>query len=61
MPEIAPGYNTEQKTVTVPNNDTDINAEITTQAVDGWLASLFTVSGADVIILFTRNTVIEPT
>lgn len=61
MPEIVPGYNTEQKVVTVVNNDTDINAELTTQAVDSWIATLFTVSGSDVIILFTRNVAVEET
>lgn len=58
MPEIVPGYNTEQKVITVANNDTAINAELTTQAVDSWIATLFTVSGSDVIILFSRNVVI---
>lgn len=59
MPEIITGQNTEQKVVTVANNDTDINAEITAQAADKWLASLFTPSGTDVIILFMRTTPIE--
>lgn len=45
--------------MTVANNDTDINAEITAQAADKWLASLFTPSGTDVIILFMRTTPIE--
>lgn len=61
MPEIVSGIDTQQKTVTVANNDTAINAELTAQAVDGWLASLFTPSGTDVIILFTRNVAIEAT
>lgn len=55
MPEIVPGYTTENKTVTVPNNDTDINAEITNQAADGWVSVQLTISGSDMIILFTRT------
>lgn len=56
MPETAPGYNTEQKVVTVPNTDTDINNEITAQS-DTWLVSSLTLFNDDsnVIILFTRT------
>ena len=59
MPELITGYNTEQKVVTVANNDSAINAQLTTEATDDWIATLFTVSGSDVIILFSRNVVIE--
>lgn len=59
MPEIISGINTEQKVVTVSNNDEAINAELTTQGADGWLASQLTISGSDVIILFSRNVTIE--
>lgn len=55
MPELIPGYLTEQKTITVANNDTDINAEITTQAVDTWTVSSMILSGSDMVILFTRT------
>lgn len=58
MPELVEGYNFEQKVVTVPNNDTDINAEIATQAEDDWIAGMLTLSGSDVIISFHRNVVI---
>lgn len=55
MSEVIPGYSTEQKVVTVANNDTDINAAITAQAADSWLAGSLTLSGTDIIILFTRT------
>lgn len=59
MAVVVPGYNTEQKVVTVSNDDTSINTELTTQAVDNWIAVLFTVSGGNVIILFNRNVAVE--
>lgn len=59
MPILVPGINTEQKVVTVANSDETINAELTTQGADGWLASQLTISGSDVIILFSRNVTIE--
>lgn len=59
MPEIVPGFDTQQKVSTVSNNDSDINTEITTQANDGWIVGFITLSGSDVIILFTRNIAIE--
>lgn len=59
MPEIIPGYDTQQKVVTVANNDTAINNEITTQAVDGWTVVFLTVSGSDMVITFSRNLPIE--
>ena len=55
MPTIVPGYTTEQKVSTVANNDIDINAEITAQAVDSWIVSSLTLSGSDMVILFTRT------
>lgn len=59
MAEITPGYLLEQKVSTISNNDTDINAEITTQASDGWVVSTIILSGTDVIILFTRQTIVS--
>lgn len=55
--EIVPGYSMEQKVVTVSNDDSSINAEITLQAADSWLVSSLTLfnSDASVIILFTRT------
>lgn len=55
MPIVVPGYNTENKVSTVSNNDSAINAEITTQAADEWLVSSLTLSGSNIIILFTRT------
>jgi len=55
MPELIPGYNTEQKVVTVANNDTAINTEITTQANDDWVVSSLTLSGTNMVILFSRT------
>lgn len=55
MPEIIPGYTTEQKVSTVSNNDAAINAEIDAQAADRWIVYSLTLSGASVIILFTRT------
>ncbi len=47
-------YNTEQKVVTVANSDAAMNAEITAQAVDSWVVSHLLLSGANIIILFSR-------
>lgn len=55
MPELIPGFNTEQKTVTVVNTDTNINDEITAQAADEWTAALLILSGSNMVILFTRT------
>lgn len=55
MPSIIPGYITEQKVVTVSNNDSDINTELTTQGLDTWLATSFFANGSDITILFTRT------
>jgi hypothetical protein len=55
MPEVVPGYTTEQKTVTVANNDTDMNVEITAQTEDSWIVVSLTLSGTDMVILFTRT------
>lgn len=59
MPEVIPGINTQQKVVTVANNDEAINTEIETQGEDGWLAGLLTPNGSNIIILFSRNVTIE--
>lgn len=46
-----------QKVVTVANNDTAINAEITTQTASGWTVTLLTLFNDDssIIILFTKS------
>lgn len=59
MPVLIPGQLTEQKVVTVANNDTAINAEISTQDLNSWSVSQIIVSGSDVIILFTRTLPIQ--
>lgn len=59
MPIIIPGTITEQKVVTVANNDTDINASITTEAATSWLVTLLCVSGSDMVILYSRNVTAE--
>lgn len=51
------GLTIEQKVVTVANNETGINTEIATQAADGWIVGSITISGSDVIILFTRTVI----
>lgn len=55
MPILVPGFTYEQKVSIVPATESDINTEITTQAADDWTVSNFTVSGTDVIILFSRQ------
>jgi hypothetical protein len=55
MPVLVTGYTYEQKVVTVANDDTAMNAEITTQAADDWTLSQITISGSDAILLFSRN------
>lgn len=52
-----PGFATEQKVVTVANNDSAINAEITTQSGDDWLMEdLFIYpDGTNVILSFVRT------
>lgn len=44
----------EQKVVTVSNADGAINTEITTQALDSWVVSQLVLSGANMVILFSR-------
>jgi len=58
MPTIN-GITIESKVVTVANNDTDINNAIETQGADNWLVASVTVSGTDVILLFTRQTTVS--
>lgn len=55
MAEVVTGFTTNFKTVTVSNNDSAINAEITTQDADNWLVVSLTLSGSDMVILFTRT------
>lgn len=55
MAEIIQGYTTEQKVITVGNNDEEINASITSEAADNWLVVSLTLSGTDIIILYTRT------
>lgn len=59
MPIIIPGYDTQQKTLTVPNTDEDMNEAINEQASEGWIVGALTPSGDDMVILFTRNVAIE--
>jgi hypothetical protein len=60
MPVLVEGYTYEQKVVTVANTDTAINDEIDTQAEDDWIVTLLTISGSDVILLFSRQVADEP-
>lgn len=55
MPELIPGYTTEQKTVTVAATDVNINAAITAQGADSWTVSQLVLSGTDMVILFSRT------
>lgn len=55
MAEIIPGYTTEQWVQTVPNNDAAINDAIATNNAENWVVVSLTLSGTDVIILFTRT------
>lgn len=55
MPELITGFTYEQKVVTVTNDDTSMNGEITTQAVDDWVLQNLVVSGTDVILVFSRQ------
>lgn len=55
--EVIPGYQTEQKVQTVSNDDASINAAIAAQAADSWVVSLLTLSGANMVILFSRTIV----
>ncbi len=55
MPTIVPGYSTQAKVVTVANDDTSMNAAIVAQGADSWLPVSLTLSGTDIIILFTRT------
>lgn len=47
----------EQKVVTVENDDTAMNDEITTQSVDGWVLFSLTLSDVNVILLFNKTTI----
>ncbi len=60
MPELVPGYDTQQKVVTVLNDDASMNSEIETQAADQWLLSQLTPSGSDIILLFSRTVTVAP-
>lgn len=55
MPQVIPGYTTENISSTVVNNDTAINAEISAKEADGWIVVSLNVSGSDMVILFTRT------
>lgn len=57
MPLI-PGYTTEQKVVTVANNDTAINASIATELPDDWLITLMVIypDGSQIILLYAKTT-----
>lgn len=55
MPELIPGYDTQQKTITVANNDTALNASITAEAAEGWMVTLMILSGSDMVLLYSRN------
>lgn len=55
MPELIPGLDTQQKTVMVAANDTDINTSIDAEALDGWLVASLVLSGSNMIILYTRT------
>lgn len=60
MPTTIQGYTTEFQVKRVADNDTDINNEITTQGVDNWLVVSLTLSGTDMVILFTRTQTTAP-
>lgn len=49
------GLTIEQKVVTVLNSDTEINDSITAEAADDWAVTSLTLSGTDIIILFTKT------
>jgi hypothetical protein len=55
MPELVPGYTTEQKVSIVPATESDINTEIDAQSPDGWLVTQLVLSGSDMVILFSRT------
>lgn len=55
MPELIPGIEYEQKVITVTNDDTSMNGEITTQAADNWVLQNLVLSGTDVILIFSRQ------
>lgn len=52
-----PGLTIEQKVVRVADNDTAINAEITTQSAADWILQEMMLSGSDMVLLFNRTTV----
>lgn len=60
MPGLIPGTTTEQKTVTVANNDTAINASIATELPDDWLITLMVIypDGSNIILLYSRTVTI---
>lgn len=57
MPTLPGGITFEQMVVTVANNDTAINNELTTQATQGWIAWQFILNGANMTIAFSRTVV----
>ena len=61
MVQIIPGYTTEQMIITVVNNDEVMNSQIEEEAAFGWLVSSLTLSGSNVIMLFTRTVITSAT
>lgn len=57
MATLSGGATFEQKVVTVVNDDTTINNEITTQAIDNWIVGQIILSGSNVILFFSRTTI----
>lgn len=55
MPELRDGYLFEQKVLTVPATDTDINTAITTEGADDWIVTSLVPSSTNMIILFQRQ------
>lgn len=57
MASMIPGYTTEQKVLTVPNDDTSMNDAIATESAFQWVVSTLILSGggANMVILFTRT------
>lgn len=50
-----PGYVTTQKVITVSNDDESMNAAISEQNADGWVAVFIVAVNTDVIILFSKS------
>ena len=57
MPVLPGGTTIEQKVVTVTNDDTTINTEITTQGSDQWIFGGIVIwsDNSKVILLFSRT------